>query len=237
MAYLHGLGFWFFMARLSPQAWILIFLSTTFSSGLDSDFWFFTGLDSDFWFGLPSRAWSQEISFSVWYSSISFSVWPSPISFTAATGSFVFHQPLSLAAACVLLLLSVYFSTGCFLHRFTSSRSLHSYPAISLHKILLGLHVMSIASAFWLVMSIASAFLLGLHVMSIALAFWLVMSFTSVLFCMGFTAIYSLHRLSFSVWSTLTGFENLFIVNLLVECMTAHLSLWVHLCDSPWLHC
>ena len=61
--------------------------------------------------------------------------------------------------------------------------------------------------------------------------------FTSVLFCMGFTAIYSLHRLSLSVWSTLTGCGSLFTVNLLIECLTAHLSLWVHLCDSSWLHC
>ena len=147
-----------------------------------------------------------------------------------SAGSFVFHRSFLLTAAYVLLsIASVDLGMPaanwvflCWLlsprFRFTKISAIIGYfmclsPAISLHSIL---------APAW---SSHHEFCLSILIFPLPRVYLhdcvSVTGFTSVLFCMGFTASYSLHRLSFSVWSTLTGFGNL---------------LWlVHKSSSSWI--
>ena len=135
-----------------------------------------------------------------------------------SAGSFVFHRSFLLTAAYVLLSiacvdLGMPAAAWVFLYwllsprfRFTKISAIVGYfmclsPAISLHSIL--------APAWYS----RHEFCLSILIFPLPRVYLhdcvSVTGFTSVLFCMGFTVSYSLHRLSFSVWSTLTGFGNL----------------------------
>ena len=131
-----------------------------------------------------------------------------------SAGSFVFHQSFLLTVAYVLLSiacvdLGMPAAAWVFLcrllsprFRFTKISTIVGYfmcqsPAISLHSIL---------APAW---SSHHEFCLSILIFPLPRVYLHDCVSVTVLFCMGFTASYSLHRPSFFVWSTSTGFGNL----------------------------